>query len=166
MSWFILHVILCHTIYGLRSRFHKSILNCLFPQESPNRLVLHILLVLDMVASNCSQMLVDMAGRQQQRLLEQLESLHLAVRRWMKSRSPRRPWSWQHHRSKTSKSSLLFHILRGSSLDSYPIRTSHILLPTVSSLHSTQFTSDVSSLVVPTATESRTLAPSNSDQFR
>ena len=92
-----------------------------------------------------------------QRLLEQRGQslLHLAVRRWSKSRSPRRPWSCRQHHS-SSFCSLTPTI-------TYPFQTSHILTPTVSSLHSALFTLNVSSLVVPTATESRTLAPGNSD---
>lgn len=170
-----IYVILCHALsnyiillpYYLS--FYKTILNCLFSQPlGPARLALVGRGCLNLFPNACGQVgQVEPAGRQKhQRLLEQLQSLlHLAVRRWMsKSRIPRRPLSCrQHHKCKTSKSSLPFLILSCSSLDAYPFRTSHILLPTVSSLHSTLFTSNVSSLVVPTATESRTLAPANSD---
>ena len=123
------YVMLCHTIsisydiFPYYLSFYKTILNCLFSQPlGPARLALVGRGCLNLFPNACGQVgQVEPAGRQKhQRLLEQLQSLlHLAVRRWMsKSRSPRRPLSCrQHHKCKTSKSSLPFLILSCSSFD-------------------------------------------------
>ena len=127
------YVILCHALsYYIYIILYISLLFIVLQKPSstvfsPNRLVLHVWPWLDVVCLNlfpnaCGQVgQVEPAGRQKhQRLLEQLQSLlHLAVRRWMsKSRSPRRPLSCrQHHKCKTSKSSLPFLILSCSSFD-------------------------------------------------